>query len=91
VSSPEVVADNTTLPWAGIGKHTETLKSLLEEAGGRTSPDHCRGMQGLITEVAKHAVDEGRLDPQMREPPLTKADFITSAASRWQNEAMAQP
>jgi hypothetical protein len=22
VSSPEVVADNTTLPWAEIGKHT---------------------------------------------------------------------
>jgi ferritin-like metal-binding protein YciE len=50
----------------GIEKHTETLKSILEATGGSASPDHCRGMQGLITEAKKHAIDED-LDPQMRD------------------------
>ena len=42
----------------GIGKHTETLKSILEAAGGGAGAEHCKGMQGLIAEAKKHAVDE---------------------------------
>ncbi len=50
----------------GIGKHTETLKSLLEEIGGSTGADHCKGMQGLVAEAKKHALDED-LDPPLRD------------------------
>ena len=28
----------------GIAKHTDVLKSLIEENGGQTSPEHCKGM-----------------------------------------------
>ncbi len=31
----------------GIGQHTETLKSLLENAGGEAKKDHCKGMEGI--------------------------------------------
>jgi ferritin-like metal-binding protein YciE len=50
----------------GIGKHTETLKSVLEAAGGKVGAEHCRGMQGLIAEAKKHAVDED-LEPELRD------------------------
>ena len=42
----------------GIGKHTGVLKSLIEEAGGEVKPDHCKGMEGLVTEALKHCVKE---------------------------------
>jgi ferritin-like metal-binding protein YciE len=32
----------------GIGKHTETLKSLPEEIGGNTGADHCKCPSGNI-------------------------------------------
>jgi ferritin-like metal-binding protein YciE len=51
---------------AGIGKHTETLKSVLEGAGGKVGQEHCRGMAGLIAEAKKHALDED-LEPSMRD------------------------
>jgi ferritin-like metal-binding protein YciE len=51
---------------AGIGKHTETLKSVLEDAGGKVGQEHCRGMAGLIAEAKKHAIDED-LEPSMRD------------------------
>jgi ferritin-like metal-binding protein YciE len=51
---------------AGIGKHTETLKAVLEGAGGKVGQEHCRGMAGLIAEAKKHALDED-LEPSMRD------------------------
>jgi ferritin-like metal-binding protein YciE len=51
---------------AGIGKHTETLKSVLESAGGKVGREHCKGMAGLIAEAKKHALDED-LEPSMRD------------------------
>jgi ferritin-like metal-binding protein YciE len=49
-----------------IGQHTETLKSVLEEAGGKTRQEHCKGMEGLIAEAKRHALDE-QLAPQLRD------------------------
>ena len=49
---------------AGIGKHTEALKSVLEAQGGKAGKDHCKGMEGLVEEAKKHALDadlEGEL------------------------------
>jgi ferritin-like metal-binding protein YciE len=42
----------------GIGKHTETLKSVLEGAGGNVGKERCKGMEGLVAEAKKHALDE---------------------------------
>jgi len=50
----------------GIGKHTETLKSVLEAAGGNVGKEHCRGMEGLVAEAKKHALEED-LAPRMRD------------------------
>lgn len=42
----------------GIAKHTATLKALLAGHGEETSKEHCRGMQGLVAEATKHAIDD---------------------------------
>jgi ferritin-like metal-binding protein YciE len=42
----------------GIGKHTEMLKSLLEAAGPKPEKEVCRGMEGLVREAKKHALEE---------------------------------
>ncbi|MGB3627137.1 MAG: DUF892 family protein [Henriciella sp.] len=41
----------------GINKHTETLKELISEAGGEKKPEHCKGMEGLVAEARKHAIE----------------------------------
>ena len=50
----------------GIGKHTETLRSVLEDAGGNVGKERCKGMEGLVAEAKKHALDE-ELEPSMRD------------------------
>jgi hypothetical protein len=50
----------------GIGKHTETLKSVFESAGGKVGKERCKGMEGLIAEAKKHALEED-LQPSMRD------------------------
>ncbi|TDH61343.1 ferritin-like domain-containing protein [Dankookia rubra] len=42
----------------GITKHRDTLKSLLQEAGGEVAKEHCAGMEGLVREALKHTGDE---------------------------------
>ena len=51
---------------AGIGKHTATLRSILEAQGGNVGQDHCKGMEGLVAEAKKHAI-EAELDGQLRD------------------------
>ena len=48
----------------GIAKHTGTIQSMLESYGGKK--DHCRGMEGLVEEAKKHALDTP-LDPELRD------------------------
>ena len=50
----------------GIGKHTATLKAVLEGAGGKVGKERCKGMEGLVAEAKKHALDED-LEPSMRD------------------------
>jgi ferritin-like metal-binding protein YciE len=47
---------------AGIGKHTTTLKSLLDAAGEKSKKEICRGMEGLVREAKKHVLSEGPPD-----------------------------
>ncbi len=51
---------------SGIGKHTETLKAVLEGQGGKVQKEHCRGMEGLVEEAKKHALEED-MDGQLRD------------------------
>ena len=43
---------------AGIETHTEVLKELIKEQGEKTSKEHCKGMEGLVTEAKKHLLEE---------------------------------
>jgi ferritin-like metal-binding protein YciE len=51
----------------GIQQHTEILKSLVESNEGKMSKDHCRGMEGLVKEAEKHALDEEVEDSDVRD------------------------
>lgn len=51
----------------GINKHTGILKSLIEQAGGQTEPEHCRGMEGLVREAHKHAFEEAPQNGKLRD------------------------
>ena len=44
---------------AGIAKHTDILKELIVGQGEKASKEHCKGMEGLVTEATKHIVEEG--------------------------------
>ena len=56
VASDKKLADQFTQSVKGIRKHTETLKQLIEDAGGECKKEHCKGMEGLTKEARKHAV-----------------------------------
>jgi ferritin-like metal-binding protein YciE len=51
----------------GITKHTETLMTLIKEAGGEVEKEHCKGMEGLTAEALKHAISEGPKDGDLRD------------------------
>ncbi len=52
---------------AGIGKHTEFLKALIDANGGKAAKDHCKGMEGLVKEAKKHALDSKLDDGDVRD------------------------
>lgn len=43
----------------GIEQHTALLKALIEGQDEKVSKEHCKGMEGLVTEATKHVVEEG--------------------------------
>ena len=43
----------------GISKHTDILKELIVAQGEKASKEHCKGMEGLVTEATKHIIEEG--------------------------------
>ena len=42
----------------GIGKHTELLKSLIQNQGEEVKKEHCKGMEGLVQEAIKHTIED---------------------------------
>ena len=52
---------------AGVAKHTEVLKALVESSGGKVSKDHCKGMEGLVKEAQKHALTGKLEDGDVRD------------------------
>jgi ferritin-like metal-binding protein YciE len=51
---------------SGIQEHVDTLKSLIEEAGGEVSKEHCKGMAGLVKEAHKHIIEEAPEDEELK-------------------------
>ena len=43
----------------GINAHTQTLKTLIEAEEGKAKKEHCKGMEGLVTEATKHTSEAG--------------------------------
>lgn len=56
-ASDSKLADRLNTAKDGIGQHIDLLKSLLEDAGGEVQKEHCKGMEGLVSEARKHALD----------------------------------
>ncbi|MEZ5654950.1 MAG: DUF892 family protein [Sphingobium sp.] len=50
----------------GIAQHTKTIQSLLEDCGVHEK-EHCKGMEGLVKEATKHALDADIGDPDVRD------------------------
>jgi ferritin-like metal-binding protein YciE len=42
----------------GIAQHTELVKSLIEAQGEKVKKEHCKGMEGLVSEAVKHTLEE---------------------------------
>ena len=58
-ASDEALKEMLTKSQAGIEKHTEMLKELIAAQGEKVSKEHCKGMEGLVTEATKHVIEEG--------------------------------
>lgn len=43
----------------GIDGHTDLLKALIANQGEAVSKEHCKGMEGLVTEALKHTIEDG--------------------------------
>ena len=43
----------------GIASHTDLVKALIANQDEKVSKEHCKGMEGLVTEAIKHTIEEG--------------------------------
>ena len=43
------------------------LKDLIRQNGGEAEPEHCKGMEGLVTEAKKHGIQEAPTDGKLRD------------------------
>lgn len=51
---------------SGIAQHTDKLKSVLQARGGEVGSEHCKGMEGLVAEAKKHAL-QADMDGELRD------------------------
>jgi ferritin-like metal-binding protein YciE len=42
----------------GISGHTDLLKALIANQDEKVSKEHCKGMEGLVSEAVKHTIEE---------------------------------
>jgi len=57
-ASDPKLKDMLTKSIDGIGRHTDVLKELIVANGEKAKKEHCKGMEGLVDEATKHAIDE---------------------------------
>lgn len=43
----------------GIASHTDLLKALIANQDETVSKEHCKGMEGLVSEALKHTLEDG--------------------------------
>ena len=58
-ASDAALKEMLTNSQAGIEKHTDVLKELIAGQDEKVSKEHCKGMEGLVTEATKHVIEEG--------------------------------
>ena len=51
------LSDMLTSSAQGIEDHTKLLKQLLQDVSDEAEPEHCKGMEGLVKEARKHALE----------------------------------
>ena len=51
---------------AGIEEHSSQIRQLLKDCGVNEK-EHCKGMEGLVEEAQKHAIDADIDDPDVRD------------------------
>ncbi|MFW8637460.1 ferritin-like domain-containing protein [Cribrihabitans pelagius] len=56
-ASDQSLAERLRKSREGISQHASQLKSLLSDIGGEAKKEHCKGMEGLVKEAKKHALD----------------------------------
>ncbi|MCQ0970451.1 DUF892 family protein [Paracoccus sp. TK19116] len=56
-ASDRKLADRLSSAKDGIDAHSDMLRGLLRDAGGEEKSEHCKGMEGLVKEARKHALD----------------------------------
>ncbi len=44
---------------AGVADHTNLLKALIANQDETVSKEHCKGMEGLVSEALKHTIEDG--------------------------------
>ena len=62
----EKLADRLGASADGIEKHTKSLKQLLDDCG-ESEKEHCKGMEGLVKEARKHALEADIEDTDVRD------------------------
>lgn len=56
-ASDKKLSDRLNKSKDGISQHTGVLKDLLSDVGGEVEKEHCKGMEGLVAEARKHALE----------------------------------
>ena len=62
-ASDSALGDRLKRSAEGVEQHTRMLRDLIDEAGGSESKEHCKGMEGLVSEARRHALDSGAEGP----------------------------
>ena len=66
-ASDAALKDMLTKSQEGIDKHSGVLKELIAAQEEKVSKEHCKGMEGLVAEAAKHIVEEGPKKGPLRD------------------------
>ncbi|MFD2740081.1 ferritin-like domain-containing protein [Sulfitobacter aestuarii] len=61
-ASDSKLSDRLTRAKDGIDQHVSLLQSLLRDSGAEVQKEHCKGMEGLVKEAHKHALDSDMSD-----------------------------
>ena len=54
----------------GISKGMEKVKGLIQDHGADPKGEHCKGMEGLVSEVRAHALDADISDDAVRDASI---------------------